>query len=252
MGAIAFSSPFSSLTDSLVIPNQGITGFAQPMSQLKYSGSTFDFIGTDNGNALVGTFSSVPTDAVGIEVWVNGNAADDYLFWASTSGILSGTGTLATNITDNLATNFVVASGNHAVIPFVTVGTVPSTLRFAVGKTGARVQGRYVSQASGFPYLLATNIPFELTGAGAAQAAPTGNATFFPSGYCGLIFRVSGTTPARMTMDSNATPPTATVGDILPGGTYYIDQARHGVSLAALRFYLATGTNIQGIALAYA
>lgn len=223
-------------------------GMGSLMTPYVYTGSQVDGVGVDTGNAIAPTWGTVPADAVGVEVWVNGNAADDYLFWATNSGALSSTGTLATNITANLAANRFVASGQSAVIPFQTLGTVPASLRLAVGKTGARFQARFIGAASqNFPYRLATNVPFSLTGAGASQLLPTANATFFPAGYKAVQFQLLGSGVARMTTDGST--PTATVGRILPAGTYLIDEDRMGVSIAAVRLFLPSGLNVAGNAL---
>lgn len=244
MGSIALASPFVSLTDSLVVPNQALTSLGSAITPYKYSGGFIDFALDTTGNPTVGTFSSVPTDAVAVELWVNANGASDYLFANTASGVLSATGVIGTNITANLAAVRSVASGAHMTVPFVTVGTVPTTLRFAGGVSGARCQGRYISQSSGFPYLLGSTTQFQLTGAGAQQQMPFNSAGIFPVGYAGAWFQVIGSGAARFTIDGTAT--SATLGDILPLGTYYIDQAKHGISLAALRIWLPTGVNIIG------
>ena len=251
MGAITLSSPFSSLTDSLLVPNQGLTWMGNAPAPYKYTGTWFDFDGGGaTGNAVVGTWGTVPTDAVAVELWVNGTAATDYLFTATDVGRLSATGVTATNTTANLAATRWVASGQHLIIPFATVGTIPTTLRLAVGAAGLRIQGRFLAQSSGFPYLLANATTQALTGAGASQSPNVGGATFLNTGYCGAVMHINGTTPARVTWDG--TTPTATLGDILPAGTYLIDQSRHGISLASLRLFLASGTNAIFNSLVYA
>lgn len=247
-------SGVTATTSQLADMRQSIGAFSAPagMGSLAvpylYTGSMIDAAGVDTGNAIAPSWGTVPADAVGVEVWVNGNAADDYLFWATNSGVLSATGVLATNVAANVAANRHVASGQSAIIPFVTQGVVPATLRLAVGKTSVRYQARWISASSlNFPYRLSTNIAFGLTGAGASQLLPTSNATFFPAGYKAVQFQICGSGVARMTTDG--TVPTATVGRILPTGTYLIDEDRMGVSLATVRLFLPTGTNAVGSAL---
>lgn len=252
MGAITLSSPYVGLSDSLLVPNQGLTWMGNAPAPYKYTGTWFDFAGDSGGtgNAVVGTWGTVPADAVAVELWVNGTAGTDYLFATTDVGRLGATGVIATNTTANLAASRWVASGQHMIIPFSVVGTIPSTLRLAVGAAGLRIQGRFLSQASGFPYLLASTVTQQLTGAAGVLQPIVANATFLNTGYCGAIMHINGSTPARVTWDGSS--PTATVGDIIPAGTYLIDQARQGISLASLRLYLASGTNVILNSLVYA
>lgn len=245
MGSIATASPNRSLTDSAIIQAQTLPGLGAPIAMFKYSGALIDFALTANGDTGVGTFTSPPTDAVALEMWVNANAPTDYLFFATKSGNLSNAGVTATNVTANLLVSRWVASGQLLTIPLAAVGAVPAGFRFASGvASGARAQGRYLSQSSLFPYLLGTAEHFTLTGAGGSQQFPYGNTFYFPVGYVGAWFQILGTGVARCTIDG--TTPTASVGAILLPGLYYVDFAKHGVSAAALRFFLPSGLNICG------
>lgn len=227
-------------------------GMGSPMVPHVYTGTLIDVAVDGSGNASNAVaLLTAPADAVGVELWFNGNASDDYLFIATNSAVLNSAGAdLAAKTAANLANQQYVASGESIVVPFVTQGTVPSSLRFAVGKSSGRVQGRWIAAASpAAPYLLATNIPFPLTGANGSQIIPTSNTTYFPAGYKACIFQISGTGVARMTTDG--TVPSATVGRILPVGRYLIDEDRMGISIAATRLYLPTGLNVAGNALVY-
>lgn len=251
MGSIVLSSPFQPLTAGNQTQNQGLQWSGNALVPWKYSGTLFDFdaTATNTGNAVVPTLGTVPTDAVAIEMWVNGNAADDYIFATTVAGQLGATGVFATNITANLAAVRWAASGQHIIIPFSTVGTAP-TLRVATGKASARIQGRFISQAAGYPYLLGSATNSILTGAGAQQQFAFSDLSRFPVGYCGVIMQVLGSGVARMTTDG--TVATATVGDIIPAGAYLIDQALHGVSIAALKMFLPVGVNVYAHSLVYA
>lgn len=244
MGSIAIASPFTSLKNALLAGNQAVQGFGNPMFRYKYSGAIFDIAQTDaNGGAHAFTFPTPPTDAVGMEVWVNAAGSTDYLFWRHIGGQLSATGVLATAAAENIAGKARwVNSGNHAIIPFLTVGTVPSTLRFAFNTaSGSRLQGRYISQSAGFPYRLAAAEEDAFTGAGAKVTLNTGVANKYPAGYTAIVMQVYGG-PMRVCLDG--TDPTATLGDIVPAGTYIIDFSRHGVSATALEMYLPAGCNL--------
>jgi hypothetical protein len=137
-----------------------------------YTGSLIDVAVDGSGSASNAVaLLTAPADAVGVELWFNGNASDDYLFIATNASVLNSAGAdLAAKTAANLAAQQYVTSGQSIVVPFAVQGTVPSTLRFAVGKSSGRVQGRWIAAAStNMPYLLATNVPFPLTGAAGAQ-----------------------------------------------------------------------------------
>lgn len=257
MGSIAIASPFKGLNDSLVVQNQNLPGMGSALTAFKYTGSnlTFDLSLDPNGGPTVPAWPTVPADAVGMEIWSSSSTAGDGLAFALRSGILSNTGVLATNAAANKGTSGSQPSRftdafSHMVLPFQAVRVVPTTWRFALLVTaGQKLQGRYISQAAGFPYLMAGAEEFLLVGAGAQQTLPTGTAAKFPSGYCGAVFQVIGA-GVRFTMDGSSTG--AAVGDILAPGTYWVDQAKHGVSLAALKIWLPSGTFIVGSSLTYA
>lgn len=228
-------------------------GMGSLLAPYLYTGSLIDVAGDGSGSASNAVaLLSAPADAVGVELWFNGNASDDYLFVATNASVLNSAGAdLAAKTAANLAAQQYVTSGQSIVIPFAVQGTVPSTLRFAIGKASGRVQGRWIAAGStNMPYLLATNVPFPLTGANGAQLLPASNASYFPvGGYKGCVFQLSGSGVARMTTDG--TTPSATVGRILPPGRYLIDEDRMGISIAATRLYLPTGLNVAGNALVY-
>ena len=229
------------------------SGLGSLLAPYLYTGSLIDVAVDGSGSASNAVaLLTAPADAVGVELWFNGNASDDYLFIATNASVLNSAGAdLAAKTAANLAAQQYVANGQSIVVPFAVQGTVPSTLRFAVGKSSGRVQGRWIAAGStNMPYLLATNVPFPLTGANGAQLLPTANATYFPvGGYKACVFQLSGSGVARMTTDG--TTPSATVGRILPLGRYLIDEDRMGISIAATRLYLPTGLNAAGNALVY-
>ena len=221
-----------------------VTHIGESLTRYRYSGAQIDFALAADGGPNVVTFPSTPADAVGIEVWLNANGSTDYLFMAMVGGRLANVANLANNVAANLAACRYVTSGAHMVIPFVTKGTNPSTLRFATGNASSRIQGRFISDASMFPYLTGSTTEFVLTGAGASQQLPYTDTGRFPAGYVGTVLQVLGSGVARFTIDG--TVPTATVGDILVPGTYVIDTLATGIALSALRIYLPTGTNVVG------
>lgn len=257
MGSITLASPFTSLSDSLIVPNQAMPGMGSALTAYKYTGSnlTFDLALDPSGNATVPAWPTVPADAVGMEVWSSSATAGDGLAFAIRASILSATGVIATNTANNKGTSGSQPSRHteataHMVLPFQTVGAVPSTWRFAqLQNSGQKIQGRYISQAAGFPYLMAGAEEFLVVGAANVYQLPTGTAAKFPTGYCGAVIQVIGNA-VRFTMDGSN--PGAAVGDVLAAGTYWVDQAKHGVSLAALKFWLPSSTFLVGSSLTYA
>lgn len=244
MGSTTLASPFHRLTAGQQTSNLSQKWLGNVLTPWKYSGPlmNFDATAADTGNPVVLTTGTVPSDAVAVEMWVNGNASDDYLFTAVNSGILSATGVIASNVTANLLNTRFTANGDHIIIPFSTIGVAPSTIRVATGKAAARCQGRFISQAAGLPYMLASTTQDKLVGAAASIQLNFGSATIYPTGYSAAIFQIVGPGPVRCTFDGSA--PTATAGDILLPGTYLLDFALHGISITALRFFLPTGSNI--------
>lgn len=253
MGSIALNSPFQPLYLSSAPNNLPVYGLGTALTQYKYTGGFIDFPTDVNGNATAGggtAWSAPPSDAVAVEVWMNSNGATDYLFTSTQSGILTAAGVIATNITNNLAASRWVTAGQHLLIPLSTVGSIPAGFRFATGISGGRVQGRYVAQSTGFPYLLGSATQFTVTGAGASAQLPFNSGATFPAGYSAVVFQVVGSGLARFTIDG--TTPTAILGDILPPGAYLIDLALHGIALSALRIFLPAGLNVVGNSLVYA
>lgn len=258
MGSIALSSPFSSLSDSLVVPNQAMPGMGSALTSYKYTGSnlTFDLSMDPNGGPTVPAWPTVPADAVGMEIWSSSATSGDGLAFALRPSILSNTGVIATNTAANKGASGSQPSRfttetNHMILPFQAVGVVPTTWRLAQLQTaGQKLQGRYISQSAGFPYLMAGAEEFLVVGSANVSTLPTGTAAKFPTGYCGAVFQVIGA-GVRFTMDGSA--PGAAVGDVLAAGaTYWVDQSKHGVSLAALRFWTPSGTFLVGSSLTYA
>lgn len=253
MGSIAISSPFKSLSDSLLANNQNLPGSGNAMTAYKYTGAAFDIPLTALGAPTAPAFPTVPADAVGMEVWSSSSAAADGIAFAASAGVLSNTGNLATNTSNNLGTTGsapvrCVQNNGHMVLPFYTAGAVPAAWRFAFLTTaGQKLQGRYISKAAGFPYMMLSTVDTLLVGADAQQTLPTGTAAKFPTGFSAFFFQVFGGS-IRFTMDGTVT--TAALGDILAPGNYYFDQARHGVSAAALKIWMPTGTFLFGHAYA--
>lgn len=247
MGNVVVATPFRNILTAAPNQNQAMPWIGKPFASWKYSGAQIDFALTATGDATAVSFGTVPTDAVGVELWVNANGSTDYLFTSTQAGRLSGTGVIGTNITANLAATRYVANGDHIIMPFLTVGAAPASFRVACGVSGARCQGRFISQAAGYPYMLGTTTEWVLTGAGASQQLPYGSTGSFPVGNIGALMQLVGSGVARYTIDG--TVPSATYGDILVPGTYYIDIAAHGIALSALRVFLPTGTNLIGSSL---
>lgn len=255
MGSIAIASPFQGLSSSLFRSNQNMPAFGNALTPYKYTGTQFAVALDPSGRAVTIGSPTVPADAVAMELWsANNIGASDYLFWASRASVLASdnTGVAATDLTSNTAKNngssgsapqrFVV-SGAHFILPFNTVGAVPTGWRFARGSTGLLTFARFLSSSSNFPYLAAGTEEFIVVGANNVQQMPTATAAKFPTGYSAAVFQVIGGS-IRMTSDGN--DPTSSSGDIIAAGTYYVDQSVHGLSLAALKFYMSTGTFIVG------
>lgn len=253
MGSIALSSPFRSLSQAIAPNNASLPSFGGPIAAYKYTGAVIDMAFAALGAPTVASFPSVPTDAVGVELWANSDSAGNGLAFAVRSGQLSNTGVLATNTSTNtgasgsLPSQFVI-SGSRMVIPLPSVGAaIPSGWRFAGLNTDSmRLQGRYIAEATAFPYLATATEELLLIGAGASQQLPFGTAAKFPTGYVGAKFQVIG---AGMRFTLDGTVPTATLGDFLPAGVYVVDQAVNGISLSALRVYMPSSTFIVGISL---
>lgn len=227
-----------------------IPGLGSPINLFKTSGTDFDFALENTGNPTVGTWGTVPADACAIEFWSNGTASDDVIYWATRSGNLSSTGNLATNLANNDgATNPArrLSSGEHVVLPLTTTGTVDALFRFAGGKAGARMQGRFLSANSRFPYRLNSNTEAVIAGAGASAQLPFTDTSRFPAGTIGVTLQIKGAGGVRARYDGGV--PSASFGDLLPNGNYFIDYARHGVSVSALRLFVPANTWIIANAL---
>lgn len=244
-GATATPAQLRELRNSLGTPVQDQPGLGTPLLRYKASGPVIDFgLPADGGPAVV-TWPTVPADAVGVELWLSATGSTDYLFAALTAGRLNSAGAdLAAKVAANLAACRWVASGQPMVIPFVTKGVVPTTLRFATGNASSRIQGRFISEASQFPYLLGSTSEFTVTGANASAQLPHTDTNRFPADAVGCVLQLLGTGQARFTVDG--TVPTATVGDIRQPGTYWIDLEAMGIAFSALRIFLPTGLNIVG------
>lgn len=252
MGSIALSSPHRSLFDSQSYANLAAPGMGGALVPYKYTGSnlTFDVTLAALGAPTAPAWPTQPADAIAVELWASSDAAADGIAFAVRSGQLSNTGVLATNTSNNIGTTGSLPSryavaGAHIVVPLSAVGAAPgSTWRVAYLTTaGIKLQGRYISQASNFPYLCGAVEEFLLVGAGAVVQLPTATANKFPTGYSGAVIQVIGA-GVRMTVDGTA--PTAALGDIVAPGVYNVDQTRHGVSLAAIKFYLPASTFLVG------
>jgi len=228
-----------------------IPGLGRPINDFKTTGTDFDFALDATGNPTVGTWGTVPADACALEFWSNGAASDDVIFWATRSGSLSTVGVLATNITNNEgATNPSarrLSSGEHIVLPLTTVGAVDALFRFAGGKSTARMQGRFISANTRFPYSMNSGTESLITGAGASAQFPFSDASRFPVGTIGVMLQVKGSGGVRARYDGGV--PSASYGDLLPNGNYFIDYDRHGVSISALRLFAPVGTWIVANAL---
>lgn len=249
MGAIAVASPSRSLSAAFSPVNIGY-GLGGPLTNWLYTGAPFDFAADQSatGNPVVPTVGTVPADAVAMELQVNGNASDDYLFVTTINSGLSSTGVIASNVAANLLGARYVANGQPMVIPLLAVGTALPAMRVATGKASARCQGRWISQAANLPYLLASTTADLLTGANSSQQLAYSNGTKYPAGYSAVVMQVLGPGPIRVYTDGTAV--TSTTGFLVGPGTYLIDVAKHGIALSALKMYLPTGTNVVANALA--
>lgn len=241
----ATPAQLASLRASIGVGNSKTSPFGAALFPSKYTGVLADAAQTSGTLAHFFPFTSPPADAVAVELWVNADGPTDYLFCSLVSGRLSANGANATDIAANLASCRSVTGGAKLILPLVTKGVVPSTWRFAFGvASGASLQGRYISESELGPYLCASTTEFVLTGAGASQQLPYSDTSRFPVGTTGFVMQVTGSTPARVTVDG--TVPTATRGAIVRAGTYLVDYDRDGFSVSALRMYLPTGTNVVG------
>lgn len=248
MGSIVPSSPFASLTDARLVPNQALPGVGLPLGSYKHTGLWYDFAMAADGGPNAFTFTGVPTDAVALEVWANGSAADDYVFWSGVGGLLSNAGALATNVAANLLARRHSAAGQPMLLPFSAKGVLPSTWRFAGSKAATRLNARCVADSSAIPYLSATATEWNLTGNNTSQQLPFNSAPIFPVGTVAVQMQLVGPGPARLIWDGTQ-PPSATFGALLTPGSYLLDIAKHGIALSALRIFLPTGTNLVGNAL---
>lgn len=227
-----------------------IPGLGEAVAPYRYTGTDVDVAMPADGTAadFTSSFSSVPADAIGIEVELSNIGATDYLFWAGVGGRLNSAGAdLAARTAANLLACRWVANGEKLVLPFVTKGVIPTTWRFASGSSSAsRLQARYISDASlRMPYLMASTTEVVLTGANGSQIPPHTDTNRFPAGWSAFQFQLLGTGVARLRFDGGV--PTATFGRaLLPGRQYYIDPARRGISIAACRFFLPAGLNLVG------
>jgi len=231
-------------------------GLGLPWSAYRYTGPHITQAGNDLGDPQSTIFGSTPADAVALELWTNGYAADDYLFFASVAGGLGSTGVLATNITANLAARRYVASGAKLLMPLAAMGGSTAAFRVGVSKTGATINGRWIASASNLRYRLssATQV-INLTGAGANQTLPSTNVNIFPetSSQAGIELCIVGTagSAARMRIDGVAA--TAVTGDpLLVGQRYFFDAADMGLSWASINLFLPSGVNAYGNTYSYA
>ena len=253
-GVTATIAQLGQIRADLYIPNR--SGIGETWTQFKYTGPHITAVGNDLGNSQNTLFGTTPTDAVAVELWMNQFAADDYLFAAYHVGGLGSTGVLATNITNNLATRRYVTGGEKMVIPLTAVGGPTTQMRFAVGKTGAVINGRWIAASSNLRYKQsAASAAIELTGGGANQTLPFSTATIFPNtgAQDAVELCIVGTpgAAARLRIDGVA----ATVGNgdpLIVGRRYFFDKADMGLSWSAMNLYLPTGVNVYGNTYDYA
>lgn len=229
--------------------SRDVPGIGEAVTLYRYTGSDIDVALPADGTAadLTSSFSSVPADAIGIEVMLSNTGATDYLFNALVGGRLNSAGAdLAARTAANLLACRWVANGDKLVLPFVTKGAIPTTWRFASGSASAsRLQARYISDASlRMPYLMGSTTEVVLTGANGSQIPPHTDTGRFPAGWSAFQFQILGGA-ARLRFDGGV--PTAGFGHVLqPGRQYLLDPTRHGISIAAFRLFLPTGVNLVG------
>lgn len=251
----ATPAQLAAILAALGSPRSGF-GSCEALARYLYTGETTDFALNADGTETASATWTTPADAVAAEYWVNSLTSTDEMYIATTTGVISASGSdLATRAAYNTINVMKVVGGEKIVIPFETVGVRP-LLRFGTNVSGLRCQGRYISAASpNLKYKQAVSVPLtasvmdKLVGnSSGIQQFNYGTTNKFPAGYTAVMFRVVGPGPVRCSLGSPQNP-TATVGDFLAPGLYFIDVAAHGIALTAIRFYIPTGTNIVAYAL---
>lgn len=237
---------------NLMRGNHDLRGVGNALSPWKFGGSTFAIALNAGGRAVTFGTPTVPSDATAIRVEPHTFGATDYLFWASRAAILANdnTGVDATDLSSNIAKNlggsnvpnWHVMNGEYMILPFEAAGVIPATWRLSRGYTGGLCAATFVTGAN-FPYLMAGSEEFLLVGANGVLQMPTATAAKFPVGYNAAMVQVIGT-GVRYTLDG--TDPTSSFGFLLPAGKYLMDQDRHGLSLAAAKFYMPSTSFMVG------
>lgn len=257
-GVTATPAQLSELFHDLTRSNQPLTPWTQCPAQFRYTGPIIDYSANAEGAPQTPVWPTPPADAVALQLFSNSIASNDGLAVTLRAGRLDSTGVLATNTAANTgaANNSVtsarqparhVIGGQSLILPLSATGAaVPSTFRTAaLNSNGQRIQGYFISEASGFPYRMTATMEILLAGAGAIVQFPTATETVFPVGYKAVDFQVTGA-GARVVFNNESGLPTATQGMPLPAGAYTWDEARHGISFSTLKFFLPANTCIVG------
>lgn len=259
-GVNATPAQLADLSHDLARSHQSLTPWTTCPARFRYTGALIDYSATAEGAPQTPVWPTPPNDAVALQLWSNSIATNDGFALTLRAGRLDSTGVLATNTAANMGTanNSVtgvrqparhVIGGQSMILPLSAVGaSVPATFRTAaLTSNGQRIQGYFISEASGFPYRMTATVEILLVGTSVLNAFnfPTSTATIFPTGYKAVDFQVIGN-GARFTVDNASGLPTATQGMPLPAGSYTWDEARHGVSFATVKFWLPENTSIVG------
>lgn len=259
-GVTATPAQLAELFHDLSRSNQPLTPWTQCPARFPYTGPIIDYSATAEGAPQTPVWPTPPADAVALQLFSNSIATNDGFALTLRAGRLDSTGVLATNTAANMGTanNSVtsarqparhVIGGQSMILPLSAVGAaVPATFRTAaLTSNGQRIQGYFLSEASGFPYLMTATMELLLVGTAVLNAFqfPTLTATIFPVGYKAVDFQVVGD-GARFVVNGESGLPTATQGIPLPAGSYTWDEARHGISFSTLKFWLPDTVCIVG------
>lgn len=259
-GVTATPAQLSELFHDLQRSNQPLTPFTNCPARFRYTGPIIDYSANAEGAPQTPVWPTTPADAVALQLFSNSIATNDGLAVTLRAGRLDSTGVLATNTAANTgaANNSVtgtrqparhVIGGNSLILPLSATGAaVPSTFRTAaLNSNGQRIQGYFISEASGFPYCMTATMEILLAGTAVLNAfqLPVSTAAIFPVGYKAIDFQVTGD-GARFVVNGESGLPTATQGIPLPAGSYTWDEARHGISFSTLKFWLPDTVCIVG------
>lgn len=227
-------------------------GLGDSLFNFKYTGVAFSFLLAADGGPTAASFGTVPSDAVGIEVFANSAGANDWLFFLPRASMTSG-GSLGANLTAHQLECFGVTAGAPMVVPFTAQGVASATTRWGGNTASMRCTGRFIAASSQYPYLLGSvaNAVTEtvLIGDGATTGTrqlPFGDTNRFPAATTAVQIQVLGL-PIFITTDGAI--PTAATGVMVQPGRYVLDLAEQGVALSALKMFIPTGAVVLAMSL---